>query len=84
MLCGLVGSDPLQRASEGRSIAFIAEADADRALAICRSCSVSDVARGAAIIATVCERGNAVIKSSVFGTESYLTMPTADQFPRIC
>ncbi len=80
--CELLGLDPLHVANEGRFIAMVAPADAERALAILRGHPAS---RAAAIIGTV-RRGNPgqVSCRGRLGVARAIDMLNGEQLPRIC
>lgn len=80
--CEVLGLDPLHVACEGRFVAFVAAADADRALAVLRAHPVS---AGACRIGTV-ESGTdgLVTMTSTVGTRRVIDMPSGEQLPRIC
>lgn len=78
--CEILGLDPFQVACEGRFAAFIAEHDADRALAILRKFS-----SGAGAIGQVTdERAAQVLLKSAIGARRILDMASGEQLPRIC
>jgi len=80
--CELLGLDPLYVANEGRFALFVADDDADRAMAILRSQSVS---RGAVQVGTVFEhRSGIVTLRSRIGGNRVLDMMSGEQLPRIC
>jgi len=80
--CELLGFDPLHLPCEGRFLAFLAAADAERALAILRGFPVS---REAAVIGRVEEGApGRVLLETPFGQERPLDMPSGEQLPRIC
>ncbi len=80
-VCELLGLDPLHVASEGRLVAFVAEADADRALGCWRDVGALEAAR----IGTVRPRRDApVILRTALGSERVLDLPAGAPLPRIC
>ena len=81
--CELLGFDPLHLPCEGRFLAFVAEPDAARALAILRRFPVG---RGAAVIGRVEGRDprGRVLLETPFGQRRPLDMPSGEQLPRIC
>jgi hydrogenase expression/formation protein HypE len=80
--CELLGLDPLYVANEGRFAIFVADDDAERALAILRSQSVSV---GAVQVGTVFEhRSGIVTLRSRIGGNRVLDMMSGEQLPRIC
>ena len=80
--CELLGFDPIHVANEGRFVAFIAEVDADRALALLKR---QDIAADAMIVGSVEEasRGQVTLKSA-FGSTRTVDMLSGEQLPRIC
>ena len=80
--CEMLGLDPLHVANEGRFAAFVAAADATRALEVLRRHSVC---ANAAIVGRVLERSAArVTLRSSLGVSRILDMPSGEQLPRIC
>ena len=80
--CEILGLDPLYLANEGRFVAMVPEKQAERALDIMRSCSVSSHARR---IGTVTEApASLVTVESCIGTRRILDMHSGEQLPRIC
>jgi len=80
--CELLGLDPLVVANEGKLVAFVAEADAARALEAMRA--VPGGAQ-AAVIGTVREeRAVPAYLRTRFGGERVLDMPYGEELPRIC
>ncbi|HTR25229.1 MAG TPA: hydrogenase expression/formation protein HypE [Terriglobales bacterium] len=80
--CELLGLDPLYVANEGRFVAFVPESDADYALEILRSQTVS---AGVARAGTVHENPSGIVtlRSRIGGTR-VLDMLSGEQLPRIC
>jgi len=80
--CEVLGLDVMQVACEGRFVAFVAEADAEQALAILKAHPVSaDAVR----IGTVESNGGAeVVARGALGWDRVLPMPSGEQLPRIC
>lgn len=81
--CEILGLDPLYVACEGRMVAVVAEASADRVLAIMRAHDP-----GAAIIGSVASRpehrpGRVSAKGPIGGTR-VLDLLSGEQLPRIC
>jgi hydrogenase expression/formation protein HypE len=81
-VCELLGLDPVYVANEGRFVAFVAPADAARALEVLRAhevsrgaCAIGEVAAGAA--------GRVVMKSAI-GGRRVVDMLSGEQLPRIC
>jgi hydrogenase expression/formation protein HypE len=80
--CGFLGLDPLYVANEGKLVAFVAEADAEAALAALRAHGLGS---GATRIGTVVEDhpGVVVARTGIGGTR-VVDLPLAEQLPRIC
>jgi hydrogenase expression/formation protein HypE len=80
--CELLGFDPLYVANEGRFIAFVAGAEADRALGILRT---SPHAAGACRIGEVADEPSGLVTlRSRIGASRLLDMLSGEQLPRIC
>jgi hydrogenase expression/formation protein HypE len=80
--CELLGLDPIHVANEGRFIALVPEAEADRALGILREHPVS---AGALQVGRVGAAGEArVTLRTALGTRRLLDLPSGEQLPRIC
>lgn len=82
--CELLGLDPLFVANEGKLVAFVAPADAPRALAALRA---HPLGRDAAVVghATVDERGGGtIVVRTPIGGRRLLDLPLTDPLPRIC
>jgi hydrogenase expression/formation protein HypE len=80
--CEILGLDPLYLANEGRFVAFVPEAQAEKAVAILRGHAVSS---GAVTIGRVADvRDKLVTLESRIGTKRILDMPSGEQLPRIC
>jgi hydrogenase expression/formation protein HypE len=80
--CELLGLDPVYVANEGRFIAFVADADAERALAILREHPVS---AGAVSIGVVQTAGDGLVTLRTrLGQSRLLDLPSGEQLPRIC
>lgn len=79
--CEILGLDPLYLANEGRFVAFVPEAQAERAIAI-----LAKHARGTspAIIGTVEEGSPLVTLRTSIGTKRVIDMLSGEQLPRIC
>ena len=80
--CELLGLDPLYVACEGRLVAFLPEAQAERALAVLRALPEG---AGAALVGRV-EPGPAgrVTLRTALGTTRLLDLLSGEQLPRIC
>jgi hydrogenase expression/formation protein HypE len=80
--CEVLGLDPLYVANEGRFVAFVPEAQADRAVAIMRDHAV---ATEAVRIGEVTGRESSiVVLKTVLGTHRILDLLSGEQLPRIC
>lgn len=80
--CELLGLDPLYVACEGRLLAVVPSADAERLLAAMRE---HPLGRGAAIVGDiVAEHVGIVTVRTPIGGERVLPLLTGDQLPRIC
>ena len=81
-LCELLGLDPLYLANEGKLIAIVPEADADKVLNIIRR---DEFGKDAVIVGTVTEQdpGWVVLETLIGGTR-IVDMLTGEQLPRIC
>jgi len=80
--CELLGLDPLYVANEGRFVALIEAADANRALSCLRS---HPLGTGASQIGRVTEApaGLVTLKSRI-GASRIVDMLSGEQLPRIC
>jgi hydrogenase expression/formation protein HypE len=80
--CEILGFDPIYVANEGRFVAFLPEADADRALAIMRA---HDASAGAVRIGAVSGRPQGLVTlRSRIGATRVVDMLSGEQLPRIC
>ncbi len=80
--CEILGFDPIYVANEGRFVAFVPEAEADRALAILRG---HDVSAGSVRIGAVSERPQGLVTlRSRIGATRVVDMLSGEQLPRIC
>ncbi len=80
--CEMLGLDPLHIANEGKLVACVSSADADKALALLR---LMPGGEQAAVIGTVTEkRGAPVFMHTAFGGERIVDMPYGEELPRIC
>jgi hydrogenase expression/formation protein HypE len=80
--CEILGFDPLYVANEGRFMALVAPANADRALDVLRRFAVSGAA---AIIGTVSDRPEGLVTMrSRIGATRVVDMLSGEQLPRIC
>ena len=80
--CEILGLDPFHVANEGRFVAFVPAADADRAIAVLHAHPVSE---GAVVIGTVKQgpAGRVTAKGALGGTR-VIDMLSGEQLPRIC
>jgi hydrogenase expression/formation protein HypE len=80
--CEILGLDPLYLANEGKLVAVVAAADADRVLAAMRA---HPAGSGAVAIGEVAERpAGMVVLQTGFGGERIVDMLVGEQLPRIC
>jgi hydrogenase expression/formation protein HypE len=80
--CEMLGFDPLYVANEGKMIAILPPADADRVLAAMRK---HKYGKEAAIIGEVMsENPGRVVMKTVLGSSRIVDMLTGDLLPRIC
>jgi hydrogenase expression/formation protein HypE len=80
--CEILGLDPLYVANEGRFIAFVPEAEGERALAILRS---HPLGVDACIIGRVeAKQRSLVTMRNRIGTHRIIDMLSGEQLPRIC
>ncbi len=80
--CGLLGLDPLYVANEGKLIAFVPAADADRVLAAMHA---HEHGKGAVAIGTcVAEHPGIVVTKTALGGTRVVDLPLGEQLPRIC
>lgn len=80
--CDLLGLDPFHVANEGRFVAFVRNADADRAVALMRRHSVS---AEAVIIGEVEDRTEGRVSCfGPLGVARSIDMLSGEQLPRIC
>jgi hydrogenase expression/formation protein HypE len=80
--CEILGLDPLYVACEGRLVAIVPEADAERAVAAMRA---HPLGREASVIGAVVERHTGrVALSTTTGGERFVLRLSGEQLPRIC
>lgn len=80
--CEILGLDPLYLANEGKLVAIVPAADADRILAAMRA---HPAGTHAAIIGEVTEQpAGVVVLHTVFGGQRIVDMLVGEQLPRIC
>lgn len=80
--CSMLGLDPLYVANEGKLVAFVAVADADRVLAAMRAHPLG--ARAAIIGTCVAEPPGMVVARTALGGTRVVDLPIGEQLPRIC
>jgi hydrogenase expression/formation protein HypE len=80
--CEMLGLDPLYVANEGKLIAVVPAADADRLLQVMRNHPLGQ--RAAIIGEVVSDHPGMVTMHSVVGGERVVTMLAGEQLPRIC
>jgi hydrogenase expression/formation protein HypE len=80
--CEILGFDPLYVANEGRFVAFVDPADADRALDVLRRFDVSAAATPIGRV-TDAPAGLVTLKSTI-GATRVVDMLSGEQLPRIC
>jgi hydrogenase expression/formation protein HypE len=80
--CEVLGLDPLYVANEGRFVAFVGRADADRAIEILRRHPVS---AGACLIGEVAGADDGLVTMKTrLGPSRLVDLPSGEQLPRIC
>ena len=79
--CELFGMDPLYMANEGKLLIFVAEQEADKALAVLRK---NVYGKNAAIIGEVTDKEEGVILKTAIGSSRILDELTGEILPRIC
>jgi len=81
-MCEILGLDPLYLANEGTLVLFVAEEEAEAALAAMRALPSG---RDAKIIGKVVDKGRVpVVLRSAFGGQRIVDMLVGEQLPRIC
>lgn len=80
--CALLGLEPLQVACEGRVLAFVAEAEADTALAALHAAAGGEAA--VAIGRVVDDHHGMVVARTAIGGTRIVDMPLGELLPRIC
>ncbi|MDQ7041668.1 MAG: hydrogenase expression/formation protein HypE [Rhodothermus sp.] len=81
--CEMLGLDPLYVANEGRFVAFVPEAEAERALSLLREIPVSADACLIGQVTTDAPAGMVTLHTTI-GTTRILDLPSGEQLPRIC
>ncbi len=80
--CEILGLDPLHVANEGKLVAFVAERDAERALALMQS---DPLGQRAAMIGRVTDTYRGLVASrTAIGATRVITPSVGEQLPRIC
>ncbi|MFQ6226716.1 hydrogenase expression/formation protein HypE [Nocardia sp. NPDC002869] len=80
--CGLLGLDPMYVANEGKLVAFVPPADAERVLAAMRAHPLG--AHAAVIGHCVEEHPGMVVARTALGGTRVVDLPAGEQLPRIC
>jgi len=80
--CGLLGLDPLYVANEGKLVAFVAAADAERVLAAMHRHPLGGGAR--AVGMCVDDHPGMVVARTALGGTRIVDLPLGEQLPRIC
>ncbi|MFI6361446.1 hydrogenase expression/formation protein HypE [Nocardia sp. NPDC050630] len=80
--CGLLGLDPLYVANEGKLVAFVPAADADRVLDAMRAHPLG--ARATIVGHCVAEHPGMVVARTALGGTRVVDLPAGEQLPRIC
>lgn len=82
-VCEILGLDPLYVANEGRFVAFVPEAEAEKVIAI--SWSFPEAGGQMRVIGRVGDRGQAIVSMrGQIGVSRVLSMLSGEQLPRIC
>lgn len=80
--CGLLGLDPLEVANEGKLVAMVPDADADRVLEAMRR---HPHGHGATVVGTcVADHPGMVVARTGLGGTRVVDLPVGEQLPRIC
>jgi len=80
--CGLLGLDPLYVANEGKLVAFVPAADAERILDAMRAHPLGT--RATMIGTCVAEHPGMVVTRTALGGTRVVDLPVGEQLPRIC
>lgn len=80
--CGLLGLDPMYVANEGKLVAFVPPADAERVLAVMHAHPLG--AHAAVIGRCVEEHPGMVVARTALGGTRVVDLPAGEQLPRIC
>ncbi len=79
--CEILGMDPLLVANEGKLVAFVDPASADRALEAMKR---HPLGREAAIVGRAVGRASEIVVRTSVGGSRVLDLPLTDPLPRIC
>ncbi|KUI20093.1 hydrogenase expression/formation protein HypE [Mycobacterium sp. GA-2829] len=80
--CGLLGLDPMYVANEGKLVAFVPAAGAERVLTAMRDHPLG--ARAALIGTCVADHPGMVVARTALGGTRVVDLPVGEQLPRIC
>ncbi len=80
--CGLLGLDPLYVANEGKLVAIVKSADAEKVLAAMHSHPLGG--RAAVIGECVADHAGMVVARTALGATRVVDLPVGEQLPRIC
>lgn len=80
--CGFLGLDPLHVANEGKLVAVVPGADAEKALAALRAHPLG--ARAAVVGTVTAEHPGVLVARSPLGAGRVVQRPLGEQLPRIC
>jgi hydrogenase expression/formation protein HypE len=80
--CGLLGLDPMYVANEGKLVAFVPAADADRVVEAMRAHPLG--ARATVIGTCVKDHPGMVVARTALGGTRVVDLPIGEQLPRIC
>ncbi|RDI61607.1 hydrogenase expression/formation protein HypE [Nocardia pseudobrasiliensis] len=80
--CGLLGLDPMYVANEGKLVAFVPAADADRVLEAMRGHPLG--VRAEAVGVCVSDHPGMVVARTALGGTRVVDLPAGEQLPRIC
>lgn len=80
--CGLLGLDPMYVANEGKLVAFVPAADADRVVEAMRAHPLG--ARAVVIGTCVTDHPGMVVARTALGGTRVVDLPIGEQLPRIC
>lgn len=81
--CEMLGLDPYQVANEGKVVATVAAADAEKTVAAMRASAYGAEARIIGKVETAADKPRVTVKTAV-GTTRILDMLVGEQLPRIC